>query len=83
MYGCRKSGGPRGASTSRRAARLPDRASAGSDCKHCCAAALRVELLTTRRPVGVLTLKRRSRSPVAQLFIDGIRQVAKPLASDC
>ena len=44
--------------------------------------ALRVELPTTRRPVGVLTLKRRSRSPVAQLFIDGIRQVAKPLAND-
>ena len=44
--------------------------------------ALRVELPTTRRPVGVLILKRRSRSPVVQLFIDGIRQVAKPLSND-
>jgi DNA-binding transcriptional LysR family regulator len=44
--------------------------------------ALRVDLPTTRRPVGVLTLKRRSRSPVVQLFIDGVRQVAKPLSSD-
>ena len=44
--------------------------------------ALRIELPTTRRPVGVLTLKRRSRSPVAQIFIDCVRQIAKPLSSE-
>jgi DNA-binding transcriptional LysR family regulator len=44
--------------------------------------ALRVELPSTRRPVGVLTLRRRSPSPVAELFIDTIRRVAKPLAQD-
>jgi DNA-binding transcriptional LysR family regulator len=45
--------------------------------------ALRVELPSTRRPVGVLTLKRRSPSPVAILFIDTIRRIAKPLSQDC
>jgi len=44
--------------------------------------ALRIDLPTTRRPVGVLTLKKRSRSPVAQLFIDCVRQIAKPLSND-
>jgi DNA-binding transcriptional LysR family regulator len=32
------------------------------------------------RPVGIVTLKNRTLSPVAQLFIDCAREVAKPLA---
>jgi DNA-binding transcriptional LysR family regulator len=32
------------------------------------------------RPVGIVTLKNRALSPVAQLFIDCAREVAKPLA---
>jgi DNA-binding transcriptional LysR family regulator len=32
------------------------------------------------RPVGIITLKNRTLSPVAQLFIDCAREVAKPLA---
>ena len=31
-------------------------------------------------PVGIVTLKNRTLSPVAQLFIDCAREVAKPLA---
>jgi hypothetical protein len=31
-------------------------------------------------PVGITTLKRRTINPVAQLFIDHARVVAKPLA---
>jgi hypothetical protein len=31
-------------------------------------------------PVGIVTLKRRTINPVAQLFIDQAREVAKPLA---
>jgi hypothetical protein len=31
-------------------------------------------------PVGIVTLKKRTLSRVAQLFIDGAREVAKPLA---
>jgi DNA-binding transcriptional LysR family regulator len=38
---------------------------------------LPVELSTTRRPIGVITLKNRSLTPVAQLFIDCAREVAK------
>jgi DNA-binding transcriptional LysR family regulator len=41
---------------------------------------LHVDLPTTRRPVGIVTLKGRSLSPVAQLFIERAREVAKPLA---
>jgi hypothetical protein len=33
-----------------------------------------------RRPNGIVTLKNRTLSPVAQLFIDCAREVAKPLA---
>jgi DNA-binding transcriptional LysR family regulator len=40
---------------------------------------LPVDLPTTRRSIGVTTLKNRTRSPVTQLFIDCARQVAKPL----
>ena len=41
---------------------------------------LPVELPTTERPVGIITLKNRTISPVAQLFIDCAREVAKTLA---
>jgi DNA-binding transcriptional LysR family regulator len=42
---------------------------------------LKVDLPTTRRPIGLVTLKGRRLSPVVQLFIDCTRAVAKPLAS--
>jgi DNA-binding transcriptional LysR family regulator len=38
-----------------------------------------VDLPTTRRSIGVITLMNRTLSPVAQLFIDCAREVAKPL----
>jgi hypothetical protein len=31
-------------------------------------------------PIGIVTLKNRTLSPVAQLFIEHAREVAKPLA---
>jgi DNA-binding transcriptional LysR family regulator len=40
---------------------------------------LPVELPTARRPNGIVTLKNRELSPVAKLFIDCAREVAKPL----
>src|SRR5262245_18281914 len=40
---------------------------------------LPIHLPTTRRPVGIITLKNRTLSPVAQLFIDCAREVVKPL----
>jgi DNA-binding transcriptional LysR family regulator len=42
---------------------------------------LPVDLPTTRRPVGVVTLKNRTISPVAQLFVDNARAVAKTLVT--
>jgi DNA-binding transcriptional LysR family regulator len=41
---------------------------------------LPVELPTTRRPVGIITLKNRTITPSTQLFIDCAREVAKTLA---
>ena len=41
---------------------------------------LPVELPMARVPNGIVTLKNRTLSPVAQLFIDCAREVAKPLA---
>jgi DNA-binding transcriptional LysR family regulator len=38
---------------------------------------LPVELPIARVPIGIVTLKNRTLSPVAQLFIDGAREVAK------
>jgi DNA-binding transcriptional LysR family regulator len=38
---------------------------------------LPIDLPTTRRPIGVITLKNRTLNPVAQLFIDCAREVAK------
>jgi DNA-binding transcriptional LysR family regulator len=44
-------------------------------------AALRVDLPDIRNPVGIVTLKHRTLTPVAQLFIDCVREVAKPLTT--
>ena len=41
--------------------------------------ALPIELPTTRRPIGAITLKTRTLSPVAQLFMDTAHEVAKAL----
>ena len=41
---------------------------------------LPVQLPMARLPNGIVTLKNRALSPVAQLFIDCAREVAKPLA---
>jgi DNA-binding transcriptional LysR family regulator len=41
---------------------------------------LPVELPVRLAPVGIITLKNRTPSPVAQLFIDHAREIAKPLA---
>jgi DNA-binding transcriptional LysR family regulator len=45
-------------------------------------AALPVELSKTRMPVAIVTLKKRALSPLAQLFIERVRAVTKPLAKD-
>jgi DNA-binding transcriptional LysR family regulator len=42
--------------------------------------ALPIELPETRRPIGLVTLKKRDLSPVAKLFIDCTREIVKPLA---
>ncbi len=41
---------------------------------------LPVKLQYARAPIGIITLKNRTLSPVAQLFIQTAREVAKPLA---
>jgi DNA-binding transcriptional LysR family regulator len=41
---------------------------------------LPIDLPMTRRPVGIITLKNRTLNPVAKLFINYAREVAKPLA---
>src|SRR5262249_34226841 len=43
--------------------------------------ALPIELPIPPRPVGVITLKNRTVSPLAQLFIDCAREMSKPLAA--
>jgi len=43
--------------------------------------ALPIELPTTRRPIGIISLKNRALSPVAQVFIGCTREVAKSIAS--
>ena len=48
--------------------------------KHGALRRLPVELPTTRRQMGILTLKNRTLSPLAQLFIECAREIAKPLA---
>jgi DNA-binding transcriptional LysR family regulator len=42
---------------------------------------LPVDLPTTRRRIGIITLKNRTLSPLAQLFIKSARDIAKPLAN--
>ncbi len=39
-----------------------------------------VDRPTTRRQMGILTLKNRTPSPLAQLFIEHARDIARPLA---
>jgi hypothetical protein len=41
---------------------------------------LPVELPLVRVPVGVITLKNRTLAPVARLFVEHAREIAKPLA---
>src|SRR3954471_3239808 len=47
--------------------------------KHALVTVLPVELPTTHRPTGIIRLKNRTLSPVAQLFVECAREVAKPL----
>jgi DNA-binding transcriptional LysR family regulator len=47
--------------------------------KHPALKALPIELPLARLPVGIVTLKNRTLSPVARLFIEHAREVAKPL----
>ena len=42
---------------------------------------LPIELSLAREPIGIVTLKNRTLSPVAKLFIEHAREVAKPLAN--
>ena len=42
---------------------------------------LPVDLPVPSWPVGIMTLKNRTLTPVVQLFIDCAREVVKPLAS--
>jgi DNA-binding transcriptional LysR family regulator len=42
-----------------------------------------VELPTTRRQMGIITVKNRTLSPLAQIFIACARDVAEPLAKGC
>jgi DNA-binding transcriptional LysR family regulator len=42
--------------------------------------ALPVALPNARMPIGIITLKNRTLTPLAQLFIDTVRAFAKPLA---
>jgi DNA-binding transcriptional LysR family regulator len=53
-----------------------------SPARHPAVKALPVELAATRRQIGILTLKNRALSPVAQLFIECARDVAKQLAKE-
>lgn len=51
-----------------------------SPVKHPWLKALPIELPKTRRPISIVTLKNRSLSPVAELFIARVREVAGQLA---
>jgi len=50
--------------------------------KHLAVKALPIELPANRRPVLLVTLKNRALSPVAQLFIEHARSLAKTMAKD-
>lgn len=41
---------------------------------------LPVKLPLSRGPIGIITMKNRTLSPVAKLFIEHAREVAKPMA---
>ena len=47
--------------------------------KHSGLKALPVKLRDIRQPVGITTLKNRSLSPAAQMFIESVRELVKPL----
>jgi DNA-binding transcriptional LysR family regulator len=47
--------------------------------KHPSLRALPVELPNTRIPIAIVTLKNRTLSPIAQLFIERVRAITKPL----
>jgi DNA-binding transcriptional LysR family regulator len=47
--------------------------------KHSSVRVLPIELSTTQQRIGIITLKSRTLSPLAQRFIDCAREVAKPL----
>jgi DNA-binding transcriptional LysR family regulator len=49
--------------------------------KHPGLKALPVKLPDIRQPVGITTLTNRSLSPVAQMFIESVRELVKPLAN--
>jgi DNA-binding transcriptional LysR family regulator len=51
-----------------------------SPTKHPWLRALPVELSATSRPIAIVTLKNRTLSPVAQLFVDSAREVTRQLA---
>jgi DNA-binding transcriptional LysR family regulator len=44
--------------------------------------ALPIALPNTRAPIGLITLKGRTRTPLAQLFIENVRMAAKGMAQD-
>jgi DNA-binding transcriptional LysR family regulator len=48
--------------------------------KHLEIKVLPIELSKVRMPIGIFTLKNRTLSPVARLFLGGAREIAKPLA---
>jgi len=52
----------------------------GSPAKHAAIKTLPVELPATHGPIGIIRLKNRTLSPLAELFIECAREVAKPLA---
>jgi hypothetical protein len=43
---------------------------------------LSVELPATHRKIGIITLKNRTISPLARLFIECAREIAKPFAKN-
>jgi DNA-binding transcriptional LysR family regulator len=49
--------------------------------KHSQLKALPVALANTRMPIGIITLKNRTLTPLARVFIETIRATAKSMAS--
>jgi DNA-binding transcriptional LysR family regulator len=43
---------------------------------------LPVDLPTTRRQIGIITLRNRTLTPLAQVFIECAREIAQPLAKN-